>query len=153
MLSPPHLPLKHAQQLSELFNVNHFIVSQTNAHSALLSALSLKSSQVTSPLLSMIVGYTEFLQAQCRDWLKNLISFVSYRPDAPSWKAKRGLAMMLTQNYEGRANDVTIMPWRSHLSVLQAWGSIIKVSALSVVCHAHQVGPLANPPPPLHPTP
>lgn len=115
------------QQLSELFNVNHFIVSQTNAHSALLSALSLKSAQITSPLFLMIVGYSQFLKAQCRDWLKNLISFVSYRPDAPSWKAKRGLAMMLTQDYEGRANDVTIMPWRSHLTVPQAWASIIKV--------------------------
>jgi len=115
------------QQLSELFNVNHFIVSQTNAHSALLSALSLKSAQISSPLLSTIVGYTQFLMAQCKDWLRNLITFVSYRPDAPSWKTKRGLAMMLTQNYEGRDNDVTIMPWRAHLTVPQAWASIIKV--------------------------
>lgn len=120
------------QQLSELFNVNHFVVSQVNPHSALLSALSLKgaahSPWATSPLLSMIIGYTHFLKAQCRDWLRNLVSLVSFRPDAPSWKAKRGLASMLTQNYEGRANDVTIMPWGNHLSVLKAWMSIIKVS-------------------------
>ena len=30
------------QQLSELFNVNHFIVSQVNAHSALLASISFK---------------------------------------------------------------------------------------------------------------
>jgi len=33
---------------------------------------------------------------------------------------------MLTQNYEGRDNDVTIFPWVGHLSAPQAWMSIIK---------------------------
>ncbi len=32
------------QQLSELFNVNHFIVSQVNPHSFILSSLALKAS-------------------------------------------------------------------------------------------------------------
>ena len=34
------------QQLSELFNVNHFIVSQVNAHSALLASISFKVSEM-----------------------------------------------------------------------------------------------------------
>ena len=34
------------QQLSELFNVNHFIVSQVNAHSALLASISFKVSVI-----------------------------------------------------------------------------------------------------------
>jgi len=129
------------QQLSELFNVNHFVVSQVNPHSALLSALSLKvyshSAWATSPILRMVVGYTHFLKSQCRDWLRNIISFISFRPDEPSWKTKRGLATMLTQSYEGRANDVTIMPWGGHLSVMQAWASLIKVSLPSTQIPQH----------------
>ena len=39
------------QQLSELFNVNHFIVSQVNAHSALLASISFKVREKTSRLV------------------------------------------------------------------------------------------------------
>ena len=46
------------QQLSELFNVNHFIVSQVNPHSALLSSLSLRGVTGITPLMRMVVGYT-----------------------------------------------------------------------------------------------
>ena len=58
------------QQISELFNVNHFIVSQVNPHSALLSNLSINASIWSSPVYGLIVGYVRFLKAQCRDWLK-----------------------------------------------------------------------------------
>ena len=44
------------QQLSELFNVNHFIVSQVNPHSAIFSSMALKASVWSNPLYGALVG-------------------------------------------------------------------------------------------------
>ena len=49
--------------LAELFNVNHFIVSQVNAHSAVLSTLSLQASIWSHPIYGAITGYLRFLKA------------------------------------------------------------------------------------------
>jgi TAG lipase / steryl ester hydrolase / phospholipase A2 / LPA acyltransferase len=38
------------QQLGELFNVNHFVVSQVNPHSAILSSLGLKATVWSAPV-------------------------------------------------------------------------------------------------------
>jgi TAG lipase / steryl ester hydrolase / phospholipase A2 / LPA acyltransferase len=54
------------QQLSELFNVNHFIVSQVNPHSALFSTLSVEATVWSHPLYGMMVGVLRFLKAQCK---------------------------------------------------------------------------------------
>lgn len=54
------------QQLSELFNVNHFIVSQANPHSALFSTLSVEATVWSPPLYTMVVGVLRFIKAQCR---------------------------------------------------------------------------------------
>lgn len=54
------------QQLSELFNVNHFIVSQANPHSALFSTLTVEATVWSPPLYSMVVGILRFMKAQCR---------------------------------------------------------------------------------------
>jgi hypothetical protein len=118
------------QQLSELFNVNHFIVSQVNFHSALFSSLSMRGARqdslFSSVLLYGIVGYVRFLKAQMKDWLKNLIKFFNHSlaGSAPTWS--RGLARLFTQDYEGREFDVTIMPWVGHIGLLQAGMSVIK---------------------------
>lgn len=85
------------EQLSELFNVNHFIVSQVNPHSAILSSLSFKQRSNTSWIYNALVGYMRFLSAQCRDWLKNIINFFMFRSNAPTWSAKRGFTQILTQ--------------------------------------------------------
>jgi TAG lipase/steryl ester hydrolase/phospholipase A2/LPA acyltransferase len=53
-------------QLSELFNVNHFIVSQVNPNSALFSTLSVDANAGSSPLFWSVVGVLRFLKAQCR---------------------------------------------------------------------------------------
>ncbi|CAE7760397.1 SDP1L, partial [Symbiodinium microadriaticum] len=53
------------QQLSELFNVNHFIVSQVNPHSALFSTLSVEATVWSHPLYGLVVGILRFLKAQC----------------------------------------------------------------------------------------
>lgn len=114
------------QQLSELFNVNHFIISQANPHSALLSTLSLKANVWTSSVYGVAVAYVRFLKAQCRDWLRNIVSLLNFRSNAPSWSTKRGFFQTLTQDYEGREIDVTIMPWVGHIGVIQAFWNVLK---------------------------
>ncbi len=85
------------QQLSELFNVNHFIVSQVNPHSAMLTSMSLQASIWTNPLYRALVGYARFLKDQSKDWLKNVLNLFIFRSNAPVWSAKRGLIQTLTQ--------------------------------------------------------
>ena len=114
------------QQISELFNVNHFIVSQVNPHSALLSNLSVHATVWSSSLYSVVVGYLRFLKAQSRDWLKNMIDLVVYNSNAPVWSARRGFTQLLTQDYEGRECDITILPWKGAHSALSAFSVLIK---------------------------
>lgn len=116
------------QQLSELFNVNHFIISQVNPHSSFLSSLSLRGRIYKSIFHRILCGITQFLKEQCKSWLKNIGTLAHcYQNDLPLWSIKRGFHSVLTQNYEGRENDITIQGWVRHLSVVQAWASIIKV--------------------------
>lgn len=115
------------QQLSELFNVNHFIISQVNPHLAILSSLSLRSSAMTHvPVFGWLVGYVRFLKATLRDWLKNIVNLFNYHSGSPVWSTKRGAFQTLTQDYEGRENDVTIMPWVGHINPVIAFLSILK---------------------------
>ncbi len=118
------------QQLSELFNVNHFIVSQVNPHSALFSTLSLRGSggmfNEKSFMLRALIGYTHFLKEEVKSWIKNVADFmITFVKNIPHWALKRGFYQTLTQKYEGRENDITIMPWSNHISVFTAWCSII----------------------------
>jgi predicted acylesterase/phospholipase RssA len=64
-------------QLAELFNVNHFVVSQVNAHSAVLSTLSLQASIWSNPIYGAVTGYLRFLKAMLRDWLRNFIGTIN----------------------------------------------------------------------------
>eukprot|EP00981_Chlorochromonas_danica_P005504 scaffold1116_cov180-Ochromonas_danica.AAC.4 len=114
------------QQLSELFNVNHFIVSQVNPHSAIFSAWGAKATVWSNPIYGALVGYLRFLTSQCRDWLKNIINLLIFQSKAPLWSTRRGLSQTLTQEYEGRLGDVTITPWAGHISVFTALTSAIK---------------------------
>jgi TAG lipase/steryl ester hydrolase/phospholipase A2/LPA acyltransferase len=114
------------QQLSELFNVNHFIVSQVNPHSFLLSSLSLHSTIWSSPVFRLASGYLRFLKHQSRNWLRNVIDLLMYRTVAPSWAGRRGFTQLLTQEYEGRNTDVSIMPWKGHISVFQAFLNLLR---------------------------
>jgi TAG lipase/steryl ester hydrolase/phospholipase A2/LPA acyltransferase len=85
------------QQLSELFNVNHFVVSQVNAHSALLTSMALRTHVWSSPFFAVFVGCVRFLKAQVRDWLKNIVNLLNFSVDRPSYSAKRGMGSFLTQ--------------------------------------------------------
>lgn len=85
------------QQISELFNVNHFIVSQVNPHSSILSSLAVRTTVWSPVLFGLVAGYLRFLKAQFRDWLRNLIDLVTLRSLSPSWGARRGFVQMITQ--------------------------------------------------------
>ena len=85
------------QQISELFNVNHFIVSQVNPHSSFLSSLAVRATAYSPPLFGILVGYLRFVKAQFRDWLKNFIDMIVFRSLTPSWGAKRGIVGVITQ--------------------------------------------------------
>lgn len=115
-------------RLSELFNVNHFIVSQVNAHSCLFSASSLHSSVWAPPLFGACVAYARFLKALIKDYVKNIVDLWVYRLKAPIWASRRGLAQLLTQEYEGREQDITVMPWKDHISLPYAFSVVIRVS-------------------------
>lgn len=116
------------EQLSELFNVNHFIVSQVNVQSAFLSSLFLPNPWWNnSTLFAALVAYIRFLKSHVHDWLKNIINMITQNSGAQSWATRRGLVQTLLQEYEGREKDVTIMPWKGHINVIQACMSILKV--------------------------
>jgi TAG lipase/steryl ester hydrolase/phospholipase A2/LPA acyltransferase len=115
------------QQISELFNVNHFIVSQVNPHAAIFSSMGWKASIYSNPFYRTMVGCARFLKDQCRDWVKNIVGLLVFRSDAPEWSSKRGLALTLIQDYEGRESDVTIMPWVGHITAFQATVMSIRV--------------------------
>ncbi|CAM9458445.1 unnamed protein product [Chrysoparadoxa australica] len=109
------------QQISELFNINHFLVSQVNPHATLLTTMSLPKSIWRHPLYSFIVGLVGFLRAQVRNWIKNALEFVSLRRMAPIWATNRGGIQLLTQEYEGRHMDVTITPWQGQETILSSF--------------------------------
>ena len=102
-----------------LLNIKH----QVNPHSALLSTLSLTTSSTMSAFL---VGYLRFLKAQIRDWIKNLCDLFVFGSGRPVWSARRGLTSLLTQDYEGRDEDITIMPWRGHQTALSAFTNLMR---------------------------
>lgn len=113
------------QQISELFNVNHFIVSQVNPHSALLSTLTYNTEGY-----AIVVGYLRYLKALFRHWISDVIEYFAYTSREGSWGARRsspfGISTaILTQDYEGRESDVTIMPWKGALSIPGAFMQVI----------------------------
>ena len=90
----------------------------------LIDSLSLSLSLSVS--IGILVGYVRFLTAQCRDWLRNVVNFLIFRSQASIWSTRRGFIQVFTQDYEGRENDVTIMPWKGHISPINALFSAIK---------------------------
>uniref|UniRef100_A0A7S2XZ06 Uncharacterized protein n=1 Tax=Fibrocapsa japonica TaxID=94617 RepID=A0A7S2XZ06_9STRA len=112
------LPTEH---LSELFNINHFIISQVNPHAALLSNLSLEGSVWINPVYGMFLGLLHFLKSQVRAWLRHAIELIVLQRKAPSWSTRRGFSQIITQEYQGRDCDITISPWSGYETVLSAF--------------------------------
>ena len=52
------------QQLSEMFNINHFIISQANPHAVMFASFGLERSVWAHPLVGYINGTLLFLKNQ-----------------------------------------------------------------------------------------
>jgi TAG lipase/steryl ester hydrolase/phospholipase A2/LPA acyltransferase len=116
-------------QVSEMFNVNHFIISQVNPHSAVFSSLSLKGGAALykySLPFRIMTGFVQFLKEESKSWIVNLWSFAMSMSGSSTWSMKRGMYSTVTQKYEGSENDITISPWSGHISLPRAWTSLIK---------------------------
>ncbi|KAF1335984.1 Patatin-like phospholipase, partial [Globisporangium splendens] len=86
------------ERLSELFNVNHFIVSQVNIHYKAVSGYSSFGNGQTGSLMS-------FLKKQMKAYIKNIAEF-GLNTNVLKF-LDIGLIPLLTQKYEG---DITICP-------------------------------------------
>jgi hypothetical protein len=112
------LPMR---QLSEMFNVNHFIISQANPHAALFASYYHVRSVWSSPIFGFFNGMLSFLKDRCRSWVVHFVNLVGAHRIAPIHATSRGIAsQVLVQEYEGRDCDISLIPWISHRSLFSA---------------------------------
>lgn len=110
------------QQLSEMFNVNHFVISQANPHAVFLASFNVNKSVWTNQVVGMLHGVLLFLKNQVRAWIGHVVEFIGGRRVAPLWDTRRGVAsQFFTQEYEGRDLDVSLVPWKGHRSLFSAF--------------------------------
>jgi len=109
-------------QLSEMFNVNHFIISQANPHAVAFASFSLSKTVWTTPLWGLLASTLSFLKNQTRAWTKHVVELVGGRRIAPQFDTRRGLwSTFFTQEYEGREGcDISLIPWISHRGFFSA---------------------------------
>jgi predicted acylesterase/phospholipase RssA len=113
-------------QLSEMFNVNHFIISQANPHAVMFASYSNKNSVWSNPFTGFLDGIIRFLRDQVRSWLLHLIECVGARRIAPLFETQRGIGYtFFTQEYEGRSIDISLIPWLGHRGLSSALLHII----------------------------
>jgi predicted acylesterase/phospholipase RssA len=115
------------QQLSEMFNVNHFIVSQANPHAVMFASFThLKRKAplgfLLNPLLTgMCSSVLTFLKHRCRSWMHHVVQMISKQRSVPQHATSRILfSRFFIQNYEGRDScDISLIPWINHCSLLR----------------------------------
>eukprot|EP00615_Pteridomonas_danica_P004302 CAMPEP_0114339706 /NCGR_PEP_ID=MMETSP0101-20121206/7901_1 /TAXON_ID=38822 ORGANISM="Pteridomonas danica, Strain PT" /NCGR_SAMPLE_ID=MMETSP0101 /ASSEMBLY_ACC=CAM_ASM_000211 /LENGTH=843 /DNA_ID=CAMNT_0001472749 /DNA_START=41 /DNA_END=2573 /DNA_ORIENTATION=- len=112
-------------QLSELFNVNHFIVSQASPHAGLLSSLSSSlSPALTHPLVGLAASAVTFFKSSNESMAQYLVTLVTDAGSLPRSTLTRGPLQILLEDYEGRADvDVTLFPWKGQISQYSAFVS------------------------------
>mmetsp|Transcript_11158 Transcript_11158/g.26811 ORF Transcript_11158/g.26811 Transcript_11158/m.26811 type:complete len:851 (-) Transcript_11158:60-2612(-) len=109
------------QQLSEMFNVNHFIISQANPHAVMFASYSHLKSIWSTPLTGLLNSIRIFLKDQCRSWLSHFVEMVGARRYAPQHATSRRLGVQIfVQEYEGRDCDVSLIPWLGHRGLFSA---------------------------------
>eukprot|EP00538_Stauroneis_constricta_P004154 CAMPEP_0119550998 /NCGR_PEP_ID=MMETSP1352-20130426/4405_1 /TAXON_ID=265584 /ORGANISM="Stauroneis constricta, Strain CCMP1120" /LENGTH=873 /DNA_ID=CAMNT_0007597001 /DNA_START=138 /DNA_END=2759 /DNA_ORIENTATION=- len=109
------------QQLSEMFNVNHFIISQANVHAVMFASFNPNRGVWANPIFGFLDSVLTFLKDRVRSWLASIVEMVGTRRIAPLHSTSRGLmAQFFTQDYEGRDCDIALIPWINHRSVLSA---------------------------------
>jgi len=110
------------QQLSEMFNVNHFIVSQANPHAVMFGSYSHFHSVWSNPISGFVNAVLTFLKGRCRTWLAHFVELVGTRRIAPQHATSRGIgAQFFVQEYEGRNCDISLIPWIRHRSLWSAF--------------------------------
>ena len=74
------------EQLAELFNINHFLVSQVNPQATLFSSVTLPQTILSSPLLTVFAHIMQFCKRQFRSWCRNFFKLIeaSRRQGKPS---------------------------------------------------------------------
>jgi TAG lipase / steryl ester hydrolase / phospholipase A2 / LPA acyltransferase len=114
------------QQLSEMFNVNHFIISQANPHAVMFASYNQNVSVWSNPFIGFVHQIQVFLKDQVRSWLLHLVSCVGARRITPLFETQRGIgATFFTQEYEGRSSDISLIPWLNHRGLFSAMMHII----------------------------
>jgi predicted acylesterase/phospholipase RssA len=109
------------QQIQEMFNVNHFLISQANPHAVMFASFDLNTSIWTNPIIGMMNGVLLFLKSQTKSWFANVVELVGGRRLAPLFDTRRGVAsQFFTQEYEGRDCDISLIPWIKHRGFFSA---------------------------------
>jgi predicted acylesterase/phospholipase RssA len=112
-------------QLSEMFNVNHFIISQANPHAVMFASYNQERSVWHNPILGMINAVSHFLKERVRTWLANFVELIGARRIAPAHATSRFMSsQFFTQEYEGRDCDISLIPWLNHRGL---WSAILHV--------------------------
>ncbi|KAL3767398.1 hypothetical protein ACHAW5_007658 [Stephanodiscus triporus] len=115
------------QQLSEMFNINHFIISQANPHAVMFSNFGLERSVWAHPLVGYVNSILSFMKNQIRSYLRNVFDLFGGRRIAPLWDTRRNMGtQFFTQEYEGRETDISLIPWNGHRSLTSALFNLIK---------------------------
>lgn len=112
------------QQLSEMFNINHFIVSQANPHAVFLTSFGMSKigkNIWNGRVMSLLSGVLLFLKNQAKCWIGNIVEMIGGQRIAPMWDTRRGFGkQFFTQEYEGRDIDISLIPWINHRSLFSA---------------------------------
>ena len=114
------------EQLSEMFNVNHFIISQANPHAVMFASYNNKSSVWSNPLTGVLGTIVTFLRDQIRAWVMHMVECMGARRLVPLFETQRGFgSTFFTQEYEGRSIDISLIPWLGHRGLFSALLHII----------------------------
>lgn len=118
------LPMQH---LSEMFNINHFIISQANPHAIFFSPMGLiKTTIWSNPVIGFYTNILRFVKNQVKAWVRNIVELVGGQRVAPIWDTRRSfVSQFFTQEYEGRDTDITLNPWSGSLSLFGAFMHIL----------------------------
>mmetsp|Transcript_19132 Transcript_19132/g.29073 ORF Transcript_19132/g.29073 Transcript_19132/m.29073 type:complete len:842 (-) Transcript_19132:65-2590(-) len=110
------------EQLSEMFNINHFVISQANPHAVMFASFGLDKSVWSNPMVRLLTGIAVFVKSQLKSWFRHFVELVGGGRIAPLWDTRRGFwSQFFTQEYEGRDLDISLIPWQSHRSLLSAF--------------------------------
>lgn len=110
------------QQLGEMFNVNHFIISQANPHAVMFGTYNTEKSVWIHPVMGLFNSLLVFLKDQLRGWLTHAVELVGGRRFSPLFGTQRDFGtQILTQEYEGRDCDISMVPWLTHRSLVSAF--------------------------------